>query len=517
MEINFDDQDTWDLFKSGQTKGIFQLESNLGKSWSKRVAPTNIRELSDLIAIIRPGTLQSMYEGKSMTQHYVDRKNGKEPVEFIHPALEPILGKTFGVLVYQEQAMKIASELAGFSLQEADDLRKAIGKKKADLMAKVKVKFINGCAEKGVVDNESAESIFDWIEKSARYSFNASHSVSYAFNAYRSAFRKAHALKSFFTGTLEFACEKQDTHEEIYELVSDIRNYVLDIRLPTIDVSPANFKLIDDIIYFGVKNIKSLTGVRGDEVMVAIATFKEESSDKSWINILLNLGNCATPTMMKALCAIGFFSTKDTKVTRNKTLYDFEIYNKLTVKEQEWLRTNYKTGKWNNLIDALRSLAPRKIDGGGTNTESRRQRVLNEIELLVDPPYELSDEPSWIIAQEEKYMGCPVSYAKIDAADSSESNTSCRDITTGKIGENLVMAVNLARIAKHTIKKGDNKGRQMSFLTIEDSSGSMDNVVMFADETSVYGHYLQQGANVLLIGGVKDKDSSYVIRKICEI
>lgn len=170
--MEYNDKNTWKLFAEGRTKGIFQLESNLGKSWSKKLAPNNLEELSALIAIIRPGTLKSMLDGKSMTQHYVDRKHGREEVTYLHSALEDILKPTFGVLVYQEQSMRIAEKIAGFNLQEADVLRKAIGKKKADLMNEVKKSFIAGAERVGIVSKEEAEQIFGWIEKSSRYAFN---------------------------------------------------------------------------------------------------------------------------------------------------------------------------------------------------------------------------------------------------------------------------------------------------------------------------------------------------------
>ena len=180
LSIDFNDEKTWDLICSGKTKGVFQLESNLGKSWAKRVKPRNIEELAALISIIRPGTLKAIQDGKSMTQRFVDRKNLTEKIEYLHESLEPILKNTQGVLVYQEQSMQIAQQLAGFNLQEADNLRKAIGKKKADLMAEIKKDFLAGTKRQGIVDQETAEEIFSWIEKSSRYAFNKSHAVSYA-------------------------------------------------------------------------------------------------------------------------------------------------------------------------------------------------------------------------------------------------------------------------------------------------------------------------------------------------
>ena len=135
--------------------------------------------------------MEAIVDGKSLTNHYIDRKHGREPVEYFHPALEQSLKETFGILVYQEQSMQIAQEIAGFNLQEADILRKAIGKKKTDVMAQVKTSFLQKAEEKGIVTKEQAEEIFSWIEKSQRYSFNKSHAVSYAFNAYLSAYAKA--------------------------------------------------------------------------------------------------------------------------------------------------------------------------------------------------------------------------------------------------------------------------------------------------------------------------------------
>ncbi|NDB58639.1 DNA polymerase III subunit alpha, partial [bacterium] len=214
---------TWQLFAEGKTKGIFQLESNLGKSWSKKLAPTNIEELSALIAIIRPGTLKAFVDGKSMTQHYVDRKHGREEVTYLHQALEEILKPTYGILVYQEQSMRIAQKIAGFNLQEADVLRKAIGKKNAALMNEVKKSFIEGAQKVNIVTKEESEQIFGWIEKSSRYAFNKSHSVSYAVCSYWSAYYKAHHTHEFFLSYLYHAIEKQDPQQETYELISEAK------------------------------------------------------------------------------------------------------------------------------------------------------------------------------------------------------------------------------------------------------------------------------------------------------
>lgn len=165
------DIDVWKMIGEGRVKGCFQIESHLGKTWCQKLKPENMTELAALISIIRPGTLKAIVDGKSMTQHFVDRKHGKEEIPSLHSLIDDMLKETYGVIVYQEQAMEISVKMAGFNLKEADDLRKAIGKKKADLMKEVRVKFIDGCKKNSIDEDKSIE-IFDMIEKSARYSFN---------------------------------------------------------------------------------------------------------------------------------------------------------------------------------------------------------------------------------------------------------------------------------------------------------------------------------------------------------
>lgn len=163
---------TWDIFHKGNTKGIFQLEKQLGQGWSKEIKPSTIDEVSTLIALIRPGCLQSYVDGKNMTKHYADRKNALEEVKYFYKELEPILRDTYNVLVFQEQSIQIAKDLAGFSLQEADQLRRATGKKDAKLMAETEKLFIEKAKTHGVIDETAAKEIFSWIRESNRYSFN---------------------------------------------------------------------------------------------------------------------------------------------------------------------------------------------------------------------------------------------------------------------------------------------------------------------------------------------------------
>lgn len=171
-ELNLNCQKTWDLICSGDTKGVFQLETGTGQSKASQVKPRSIEELGDLSSIIRPGTSEAFIEGKSLTNHYIDRKAGKEEVTYLHPILKPILESTYGIVVFQEQGMKICVDVAGFTESEADDFRKAAGKKKPEEMAKIEAKFLERAEKLGRVSVDEAKEIFSWLKASQRYSFN---------------------------------------------------------------------------------------------------------------------------------------------------------------------------------------------------------------------------------------------------------------------------------------------------------------------------------------------------------
>ncbi len=518
---DYDDKLTWQLFADGKTKGVFQLESNLGKSWSKKLSPHNIEELSALIAIIRPGCLKAFVDGKSMSQHFIDRKHGREEVTYLHECLEEILLPTYGVLVYQEQSMRIAQKVAGFNLQEADELRKAIGKKKADLMAKVKTKFIKGSKKTGMVDKNTAEEIFSWIEKSSRYAFNKSHSISYAVCSYWSAYQKAHNTEEFFLSYLYYANEKQDPHQEVYELLSEAKLFDIEARTPSIINFCDKFNVKNHKVYFGIKDIKSLTGKTGDRVVEGIKNAEDERKKKikkfTWLEILLFFAPKITSTAFKALASVGFFRDFNGKISRNKALYDYEIYRTLTKAEQTWIQNNYDKCKWEDFIHCLKSLAPTKKEGGGTSKIARKQIVENEIQLLIDPPYSLEDDPNWIVDQETRFLGCPVTLTKIDTADTSAANTTCKQIVNGKKGKSLCLAGNIQRLAEYTITKGDSKGKTMAFLTIEDETCLLDSVIIFPKVKAKYKYILYEGNNLIFCGSVSGNDTSFIVDKIYEI
>jgi 5-methylcytosine-specific restriction endonuclease McrA len=164
---------TWDLISEGNTTGVFQVETRLGSMWCKKIQPHNIDELSLIIAILRPGCLESfMEDGKNLTHHCCERKHGREEVIYLNDTMKEILKDTYGIFVYQEESILTASKVAGMNLQQADSLRKAIGKKDTELMAKLEKEFVEGCKNTGIVTEEQGKDIFETIRASQRYQFN---------------------------------------------------------------------------------------------------------------------------------------------------------------------------------------------------------------------------------------------------------------------------------------------------------------------------------------------------------
>lgn len=492
---------TWDLISSGNTKGCFQLESRLGRSIAKKLKPENIEQLSALISILRPGCLEALRDGKSVTNHYIDKKNGQESIDYFHPALEPILKTTYGEMVYQEQAMEITKVIAGFDLQEADMLRKAIGKKKPEEMAKVKTKFIEGAKNLGIISEEEAEEIFGWIEKSQRYSFNKSHSISYAMNAYLSAYTKAHFPKIFFASYLRFAKDKIDPQAEIKELVQNANEMDISIKPPDIRLLNEYFILHNNDIYFGLTDIKGVGKSVFEKLLGLIKNNNIDIKNISWeallCKILCNINSIAAKALIES-GATSFF-----KKTRNQMLFELSIASSLTKKELAFLTDN--ATNYTNLLNGLYYL----INNGKIN-KNRKKIIEDLINLIKNPPYSMEDTAEWISDVEDNNLGCPITCSKIDMYDISMTNTNCRDFKNGHIKNNIIIGGEIDNINLTKIKKGKSKGEDMAFVTISDTTGSIDSIVFFPEKLKLYKQILFAG-NIIILAGSRSRDSDGLI------
>jgi DNA polymerase-3 subunit alpha len=256
--LPLDDAKTYEIFKRADTAAIFQFESRGMRELLKRARPDRLEDLIALNALYRPGPMD-------LIPDYTERKHGRQRVEYLHPSIEPILSETYGIMVYQEQVMRIAQVVAGYSLGSADMLRRAMGKKKPEEMAKQRGTFVEGAKARGVAENVATE-LFDLMEKFAGYGFNKSHSAAYALVAYQTAYFKAHHPAAFMAANLTAVMDDTD---KVKELIDDCKALGLAIEPPNVNTGAYRFEPVDaKTVRYGLGGIKG-TGRGAIEAIVA--------------------------------------------------------------------------------------------------------------------------------------------------------------------------------------------------------------------------------------------------------
>lgn len=256
--LPLDDERTYQILCAGEATGIFQLESTGITEMTMRLKPNCFDDLVAILALYRPGPLDA-----GMVDHYIERKHGRQEVKYLHPVMEPILKDTYGIILYQEQIMQLARELAGYSLGEADLLRRAMGKKIPEEMAAQRDRFLSGAKEQNV-DPKIAKEIFDQMETFARYGFNRSHSAAYALISYQTAYLKAHYPVEFMAALMTH--EMGDTDKTLKNF-TECRKQKIQVLPPCINQSLASFSVVDGKILYGLSAIKAV-GEKAVEVVI---------------------------------------------------------------------------------------------------------------------------------------------------------------------------------------------------------------------------------------------------------
>lgn len=254
LELN--DPATFKVFTNGDTVGIFQFESPGMREYLRKLKPEVIGDIIAMNALYRPGPME-------MINDFISRKQGKVKVEYLHKILEPILKETYGVMVYQEQVMQIASEMGGFTLGAADQLRRAMGKKKKEVMEQQKEKFLAGAAKRGVSPN-AAVLVYELMAKFAGYGFNKSHAAGYAILAYQTAWLKAHYPHQFMAATLTSVMNDSD---RVAVFLEECRRMKIKVLPPDINESVVGFTVVEDGIRFGLAAVKNV-GVSAVEAII---------------------------------------------------------------------------------------------------------------------------------------------------------------------------------------------------------------------------------------------------------
>jgi len=444
-KIPLDDTRTFELFQKAQTNGIFQFESDGIRRVLKDMKPTEFEDLVAVLALYRPGPMEQI-------PHFINRKKGTEIVQYPHASLQKILEPTYGILVYQEQVMQAASEMAGFSLGEADILRRAIGKKNSDAIAAQKEKFVQGALSKGY-KQEDAETVYDYIEKFANYGFNKSHAVAYAMLSYQLAYLKANYPTAFFTALFQNASAKS---AKLQDYLVEARQLGIKILPPSINRSFADFVADDSGVIVGLNNIK---GIRRDFVESIVKNRYEYGSFKGFQDFAYRMGAQYTkePLLLALINAGAFDEFGETRAT---------------------LKANVdavaKSVKFHGLNLSLED----DLEVAFTHVEEEPllKRIEEEIEVL---GFSVSPHPS----------------SKYDPLVKSGWITPIQTVFEEGYMRFVGMIVDIRKISTR-------KGEQMAYVTLQDASGMMDVVVFSSTLAEVYQH-LQQNTMVLAEGRVK--------------
>jgi DNA polymerase-3 subunit alpha len=471
-DVPLNDEKTFKLFSEGATVGIFQFESSGMQEYLKKLKPSRIDDLVAMNALYRPGPMK-------MIENFVDRKFGKEKIEYLHPKLEPILEETYGVIVYQEQVMKISSDLAGFTMAQADSMRRAMGKKKLKEMAKQKKEFIRGCVQ-NKLNKKDAEEIFELIEKFAEYGFNKSHAVAYAIIAYQTGYLKAHYPAEFLSANLT---SEVNNAPKVTALMEECRKLGLKVRPADVNYSEAYFIPIEkNVIAFGMAAIKNV----GKNAINAIVKERKENGGafKSLFEMMQKVDlRLVNKKVLESLAQAGALDSLEGN--RAQLFYAVEAAIEFG--------HNYQSKR--NLNKNQLSLFDHLEDG--TNSEA----------LISYPP--LPDVPDWPqkdkLKKERELLGYYVSGHPLERYRTIVQlfSTNIDAILTKKdypLPSNLKIAgqINSLRVIL------DRKNQKMAFVGIEDFKRTYEAVVF----GSVYAKFEQMLKldNIVYISGTRNSE-----------
>ncbi len=459
--ISLDDKKTYELFKKGETVGVFQYESEGMKNCLKGIKPTVIEDLIAIVALYRPGPME-------LIPDFIKRKNDPKLINYLLPELKPILENTYGIMIYQEQLMRIARDLAGLSMSQADILRKAVGKKIPELLAEQKEKVINGMKNHGI-DEATAQKIWSWMEPFAGYAFNKSHSACYALIGYQTAFLKAYYPLEFMTSLLN--SESGDI-ERCAVLIKECERMKIKVLPPHINESFSQFSTTQNQeIRFGLSAIKNV----GENVVAAIIEEREKNGKFSGTeDFLLRISHKdLNKKSLEAMIKAGVFSGM---ADRGKLLYNIESllkYARDSKKEAE----SPQESLFGKMEFAKKSL---NIESG--EEAALKQKLLWEKELL---GLYISGHPL------DNIKNMPTKPA-------GERFVNLNEIHNGMNGVFVRTVGLLSEIKKINTKKGE----PMLFTKIEDKRGAIETIVF--PRTLVKSASAWQLNNIISIRGKID-------------
>ncbi|WP_173915854.1 DNA polymerase III subunit alpha [Halobacillus sp. Marseille-Q1614] len=454
--LSLDDAPTLQLLRQGQTNGIFQLESQGMKNVLKRLKPTHFEDIVAVNALYRPGPMEYI-------PVYINRKHGREQVQYPHPDLEPILSKTYGVLIYQEQIMQVAQKIGGYSLGEADLLRRAVSKKQQNVFEKQRNRFIEGAESKGY-DREVAVEVFDWIVRFSNYGFNRSHAVAYSVISYYLAFAKAHYPALFIA---ELINSTLGDHEKLAAYIREAREFSVKVKSPSINQSYAYAIDEQGAIRIGLLSIKGV----GFQAVKEIVEERKKGRYKHLNDFCLRLpSQHITRSVIEALVMAGAFD----ELQQNRA--------------------------------SLLASVDQALEQGELFKEFQDQPGLFDNDLSMDEPAERM-EPFPVLkklAMEKDVLGTYLSEHPLENHRRLLMDKGYVDLRRSKEaskGKAVKTAAVVEKIKEIRTKRGD----PMAFLTISDETEEME-AVLFPDAHREARKWLGEKMLVLIEGKVESRN-----------
>ncbi|HUZ18849.1 MAG TPA: DNA polymerase III subunit alpha, partial [Spirochaetia bacterium] len=448
-KIRDDDGATFKMLGEGKSTCVFQFESSGMQGILKRAKPSSIEDLIALNALYRPGPMANI-------DPFIDSKTGKKPIAYPLPELENLLAETYGVICYQEQVMEIARMVAGYSLGQADILRKAMGKKKHEVMEKEKIGFVKGATERGY-SKKQADDIFEMLVPFAGYGFNKSHSAAYSVLAYKTAYLKANFPAEFMAANL--TNEINDT-DKLAQYITETREMGIDVLPPNINLSEKYFSVADGAVVYGMMGIKNVGSAAVEEILRA----RTDGGDfSSFVDFLERVDfKIVNRKVIESLIQSGLFDTM--KIQRRTLMHNLGRLLELVAKQKEAMLF------------------------GQTSLFGEEPEEKAEIPLeIVDEYPDLE-----LLRLEKEHLGFFVSGHPLDKYRSYRGRRATLELArAGKaIAEKSYVALGMITAVRSILTK---KGRPMAFGTLEDHSGTIE-IVVFSDAWESYGHLIVEDA-----------------------
>ncbi|MFN0057078.1 MAG: DNA polymerase III subunit alpha [Planctomycetota bacterium] len=469
--VPLDDSKTYSLLTAGDTKGIFQLESSGMRELLRRLCPDRFEEVIAVLALYRPGPL-----GSGMDKVFSDRKHGREPLTYLHEALRPVLESSYGVILYQEQVMRVAHDLAGFTMNEADSLRKAMGKKRPEIIAKFKDQFITGAKARGI-DRAIAAQIFEQIEHFAKYGFNKSHSTAYALLSYRTAYLKANYPADFLAAVL--SCEIGNI-DKLVEYIAESKRLGIAVRRPSINSSGLNFTVVEGEIQYGLVAIKGL----GEKAVESLLRERERSGPFRSI--------------------FDFCARVDLKAVNKSTLEQLikcGAFDGLGPSRARMLAASKDALEEGNRVQAEKRAGQLSLFGGESSSFAAPQEVY--------PTVSDWGELEQLNAEKEAlgfYMsGHPLERRQHEVANWRTHTV--QELANAGDGAEVCLGVLIRKVRTRQTKKGET----MAFLEVEDLTGSTE-IIVFPSTYTSEREQLIEDAIVLVVGVGEKREESVSLR-----